>query len=183
MSEILFGLAAGGSLRADLSNPMKLTPRHLFAAVLFGLLLAPVLSYADYMPAERQLERLENIVTLSSTQKSEALQIYQNLKDVMDDMNPTDRPVKGAQSRQDALAAIRSILTPGQQKIYDQTPQRLGGDLGTDPVMRNLHQKISVFVTSYVRTSPAIAAQVGTVQQVFPVNGGSTTNWNGGSGR
>lgn len=67
---------------------MKLAPRSLFLAVLMGLIFAPALSFADYMPAERQLERLENIVTLTSDQKAQALQIYQNLKDVMDDMSP-----------------------------------------------------------------------------------------------
>jgi hypothetical protein len=146
----------------------------LLCSLAFGLALTPAISMADYQPAEVALGKLENIVTLTPTQQKQALEIYQNLKVVMDDMDPADRPMKGMQSRQDALAAIRAILTPDQQAVFDSTPQRLGGDLKNDPVMRALNLKIRTFVTGFARTSPEIAAQVGTVQKVVHVAGGMT---------
>jgi hypothetical protein len=159
---------------------MKLSYPSLLGAMALGLALAPAISRADYQPADRALEKLEAFVTLTPTQEKQALQIYQNLKDVMDSMDPATRPTKGAQSRQDALAAIRAILTPEQQAIYDQTPPRLGGGAKTvDPAMRALNQKIRAFVTGIARNSPEITAQVGTVQKVAPTQSGSMTTMNG----
>ncbi len=155
---------------------MKLSLRSLLGAMALGLTLAPALGRADYQTADRTLEKLETVVPLTPAQEKQALQIYQNLKDVMDSMDPATRPAKGAQSRQDALAAIRAILTPEQQAIYDQTPQRLGGGAkGVDPAMRALNQKIRAFVTAYAKGSAEIAAQVGPVQKVAVLSAGSQT--------
>ena len=154
---------------------MKLSLHSLRAGLVLGLALAPVISRADYQRADRALEKLETVVTLTPDQEKQALQIYQNLKDVMDSLAPADRGPKGAQSRQDALAAIRAILTPAQQATYDQTPQRLGGGAKTaDPALRALNQKIRAFVIDYAQRSPDIAAQVGPVQKVAFQAGGST---------
>jgi hypothetical protein len=160
---------------------MKPSLPSLLCVMVFGLALTPAISLADYQPAETALEKLENIVTLTPAQEKQALQIYQNLKDIMDSMSPADRAEKGAQSRQDALAAIRAILTPDQQAIYDATPQRLGGDLRNDPVMMALNRKIRVFVVNFAKTSPQIAAQVGSVQRAVALAAGSSTTSDGDS--
>jgi len=159
---------------------MKLSLPSLLCALAAGLAFAPVASRADFQPADVALTKLENIVALSPDQEKQALQIFQNLKDVMDSMDPADRPMKGAQSRQDALKAIRAILTPDQQAIYDRTPQRLGGgSTQGDSNMRALNQKIRAFVTGQARSSAEIAAQVGTVQKVQALANGSTTRSDG----
>jgi hypothetical protein len=155
---------------------MKLFPRSSLCALALGLALGPAVALADYQSAENALARLENCVRLSPAQEREARQIFQNLKDIMDDLSPADRPVKGMQSRQDAMAAIRGILTPEQQAIYDRTPQRLGGGMtAADPAMRALRAKISAFVRQAARDAPEVAAAVGTVQKVALDLSGSTT--------
>jgi len=160
---------------------MKLSLPSLLCALAFGLALTPAVSFADYQPAEFALEKLENLVTLTPAQRKQALHIYQNLKDVMDDMSPAERPAKGAQSRQDALAAIRGILTPEQQAIFDRAPPRLGGGAKSDPVMQALRLKIRTFVTDFARTSPEIAAKVGTVKKAVFLATGSMATSNGDS--
>jgi hypothetical protein len=161
---------------------MKRSLPSLLCALVLGLVGAPALSLADYQRADVALGKLESIVTLTPAQKDQALQIFQNLKDVMDSMDPAERPAKGAQSRQDAIAAIRAILTPDQQAVYDRTPQRLGGGAkGLDPAMRALHQKITNFVTAAARTSPDISAQVGAVQTATVAASGSTMRASGAS--
>jgi hypothetical protein len=155
---------------------MKLSLPSVLCALAAGLAFAPVASRADYMPADLAVTRLEHIVTLSPDQEKQARQIFQNLKDVMDSMDPATRPMQGAQSRKDAFAAIRAILTPDQRAIYDRTPQyQGGGSTQGAPGMRELNQKIRAFVTSQARTSPDIAAQVGTVKKVAMVPNGSVT--------
>jgi hypothetical protein len=155
---------------------MKLSLRFYSWALVFGLALTPAVSLADYQSADMALEHLENVVTLSPEQERQALQIFQNLKDIMDDMTPAERPQKGAQSRQDAIAAIRSILTPEQQAIYDRTPQRLGGGSHvSDPAMSALQAKINRFARNFARTSAEIAGQVGTVEKVVQVGSSIAT--------
>ena len=125
---------------------MKPSLPSLLCALAIGLVLTPAVSFADsptppfsnawkpastwpsYQSADVALDKLEAIVTLTPAQQKQALQIYQNLKDVM-------------------APADRAILTRDQQAVYDSTPQRLGGDAKNDPVMRTLNQKIRAFVT------------------------------------
>jgi hypothetical protein len=156
---------------------MKTHPRSFLVALALSLTVAAAAARADYMPADRQLEKLENIVTLTSAQEKQALQIFQNLKDIIDSLSQEDRANgKGVQSHQDAVAAIRSLLTPAQQAVYDRTPQRLGGSgkEGGDPAMSALRLKLSTFVRTTARTSPEIAAQVGTVQKISLLNAGNS---------
>ena len=154
---------------------MKLPPRFLLCTLVLGLALTPALSLAAYQSAEDALGNLETFLVLTPDQEKKALQIFQTLKDVMDTMTPEERPVKGMQYRQDARAAIRAILTPEQQAIYDRTPQRMGGGMTSpDPAMSALRGKISAFARNLARSSPEIAAQVGTVEKVVVLTGGSS---------
>ena len=157
---------------------MKLPPRILLCTLVLGLALTPALSLAAYQSAEDALGNLETFLTLTPDQEKKALQIFQTLKDVMDTMTPEERPVKGMQYRQDARAAIRAILTPEQQAIYDRTPQRMGGGrMSSDPAMSALRGKISAFARNLARTSPEIAAQVGTVEKVVVLGSGSAMHY------
>lgn len=73
-----------------------------------------------YESAEQQLAALETVVrTLSADQRQRALQIYQNLSDVMDSLDPATRPDTGEPSRRDSWRAVRSLLTPEQRVLYD----------------------------------------------------------------
>ena len=155
---------------------MKLSHRFFISAVILGLALTPAVSLAAYMPADRSLARLESIITLTPAQKKVALQIFQELKDTMDAIPDNERAQKGAPIRQQAMADIRGILTPDQQEIYDRTPQRLGGgSTSADPAMKALRTKINAFTENVARTSPEIAAQVGTVEKVTQMNEASTS--------
>jgi len=136
----------------------------------------PVVSRADYQPPDQALFKLEQIVKLTSAQKKEAYKIFDNLKVIMDSMSPEERGAKGAQSRHDALIAIRSILTPDQQAIYDRTPQRLGGGMmSAGPAMDAWRLKIRKLVASFAKRSSAVAAEFGgTVETAGALMDGDT---------
>jgi hypothetical protein len=154
---------------------MKFRLRSVVCALSVAAVLVPSRSLADYQPADVALERLENIVALTPAQEEQALQIFQDLKDIMDSMSPEARPKQGAQARRDAIAAIWEILTPEQRVIYDRTPQRLGGaGRAGDPVMQALYAKIRRFVRQFAQNSPDIAAQVGPIRKVAVRLGGET---------
>jgi hypothetical protein len=147
-------------------HPMK-SSCFLLPCALLGLALAPALRAVNYLAADLQLERLENIVTLTAAQEKQALAIFQNLKDAIEGMTDAERlGARGMQARRDALAAIRAILTPDQQQVFDRTPQRLGGgSTAADPARQAVNARIRTFVRDYVRNSPEIAAQVGAFQR------------------
>ncbi len=159
---------------------MKLSLPSLLCALAAGLAVAPAASRADYQPASFALNKLENIVTLSPAQEKQALKIFEDLKVVMDSMDPADRPMKGAQNRKDAVAAIRAILTPDQQAIEDRTPQRLGGgNAQGDPSIAGVQSE-----DSRLRDQPGPKLHgdrgaVGAVQKVQPLANGAVTQSNG----
>jgi hypothetical protein len=148
------------------SNSMKRSPYFRLCAAAIVLALTPAVDSAEYQPAGRALEKLENCVNLTSAQKKQALQVFQKLKNEMDKMDPADRPTKGMQLQRDAKAAIRAILTPEQLTIYDRTPQRLGGGGTDDPGLRALRLRISAFAREVAQSWPGIAASVGTIQRI-----------------
>jgi Spy/CpxP family protein refolding chaperone len=74
------------------------------------------------------VDRLAKLVGLTAAQKVQATQIFTDQNSaLLAFTSDEDRMIKGAPIRQNARAQIRSILTPEQQKIYDTSPQRLGG--------------------------------------------------------
>jgi hypothetical protein len=172
-----FGLTLGGCHKEKPpSSTMKSFLRPIVCALALGSVFVSTPCFADYQHADTALERLEGIVTLTPAQAKQALQVFQDLKDIMDSISPEERPTKGMPFRQDAVAAIREILTPEQQAIYDRTPQRLGGaGKAGDPAMQALRAKIRGFVRRYVQNSTGIATQVGTIQTVAVAIGGDTT--------
>jgi hypothetical protein len=116
----------------------------------------------QYRSAKNQLAALKGLVRLSSDQERQALRIFQTLKETMDAIPPGVRAQQGAPARQDARAAIRALLTPDQQKIYDSTPQsRGGGSTRGDPERMAFNQKVRAFVISSAQASSEISAQVG----------------------
>jgi len=80
------------------------------------------------------VERLDQLVNLTTDQTVQAAAIFIMQNDAVEAL-PTveDRIMKGMDIRQDTRAQIRAILTPAQLKIYDTSPQRLGGDAMQDP--------------------------------------------------
>ena len=155
---------------------MKLHPRCLLGILILGLALTPAVSFAAYTPADRSLARLESIVTLTPDQKTQAFEIFQKLKDTMDAMPADAKPEQRGHSLQEARAAIRAILTLAQLEIYDHTPQNQGGGSMTpSPAIKALSAKIKAFTENIARTSPEIAAQVGTVAKVTQITGTTTT--------
>ncbi len=132
---------------------------------------------ASYGTPDRAIVKLESIVHLSFRQEHEAYKIFDNLKTAMDALPATaDKLQKMVQINHDARTAIRAILTPDQQMIYDRTPQRLGGGMTkADPAMIALQKKIHDAVINFARTSPAVAAQFGSVQSATAFRGHATT--------
>jgi hypothetical protein len=162
---------------------MRLSVPLLLGVLIQGVAAAPTVGVSGYQSADVALHKLERVVTLSPAQEAQALQIYQDLKDIMDDRDPADRLREKSRFKRDAIAAIRGILTPEQRAVYDRTPQRLGGGSSTvDPATGALLTKIRTFVTDSARTSPQIAAQVGPVQKVEILSGWSRSrSWTIGS--
>lgn len=73
-------------------------------------------------------EKLDQLVGLTPEQKEEAEKIFDDETLAMVKFTSIkDWAEKGADIRQKTHVQIRALLTPAQQKIYDETPQRLGG--------------------------------------------------------
>lgn len=154
-------------------NPSTRFPLVLLAA----LSVAVPSAFANgYQPADRALEKLEGVVSLTPDQEGKALKIFQDLKDTMDSLSPAERPSKGSKARLASIAAIEAILTPEQRELYDRTPQRLGGaGKQGDSVMQAVNVKIRLFALDCAKASPDVAAKVGAVQSVKNIPEGSMT--------
>ena len=81
------------------------------------------------MTPENQVARLNTLVPLTDAQKAVALKIFDDELEALLAIPEADRPAQGAVARRAALADVRAILTPEQQKTYDRTPQSNGGGL------------------------------------------------------
>jgi RNA polymerase sigma factor (sigma-70 family) len=80
------------------------------------------------MQINAAIERLDKLVHLTATQKTQAADVFISENDALQAIaSPEDRLVNGMPIRQNARAQIRVLLTPEQQQIYDAAPQRLGG--------------------------------------------------------
>jgi Spy/CpxP family protein refolding chaperone len=74
------------------------------------------------------VDRLDKLVGLTAAQKAQVAEIFAQQEHALQAIIPVeDRAIKGMPIRQNARAQIHAILTPAQQKIYDTSPQRLGG--------------------------------------------------------
>ncbi len=138
---------------------MKSFLRPLLAALAVGLALVPVIAFSAGMVIGSEVDRLDKLVRLTADQKAQAAQIFTQQEDAMQAFTSMeDRMIKGAPIRQNARAQIRAILMPAQQKIYDISPQRLGGGAQLD---------ISVAVDRLDKLVGLTAAQKVQATQIF----------------
>jgi Spy/CpxP family protein refolding chaperone len=83
------------------------------------------------MSPEQQIERLEQAVgTLTADQKTKITAIFKKTAEKMQAMSPEDRQSwmpKGRELMTAQRTEVRAVLTPDQQKKYDEMPQRGGG--------------------------------------------------------
>ncbi len=110
---------------------MKTLLRPTLAVLALGLAFLPASGFAQNvnMNPQNMADRLEQAVGLSSGQRAQALEIFQKEIEALNVFTPQERPVKGMEARQGALAEVRAMLSPAQQRKYDLTPQGQGGGL------------------------------------------------------
>jgi hypothetical protein len=128
--------------------------------------------------------RLDQLVNLTAGQRAAVTQIFADQNAALQTFtSPEDRMKKGSVIRQNARARIRTLLTPAQQAIYDATPQRLGGGSYHDPdnPLAAQRREVNASVTAWLKASPAIAARLGPIVQIAPVDGSSSFSMSGGS--
>ena len=112
---------------------MKSFLRPILVPFAFGLVLVSPLLGAG-MNIERTVDRLAQLVSLTSQQKNQAAEIFAHENAALQEFpSIQERMEKGMPIRQKSRADIRALLTPAQQQIYDRTPQRLGGGSMQDP--------------------------------------------------
>ncbi len=75
---------------------------------------------------ESRMAELDKLVSLSVTQKTLALEIFEHELDMLFSLPEADRPVKGAAMRKATIDDIRLLLTPEQRQKYDAAPQAQG---------------------------------------------------------
>jgi hypothetical protein len=90
---------------------------------------------AMFDPAAR-VERLNKLVNLSTDQAAAATAVFDRLLQAIGSIPPTENVMANVTANQDARAAIRAILTPAQQHIYDISPQMEGGGATVNPANR-----------------------------------------------
>lgn len=114
------------------------------------LALAPVVTLAAGMDVGRMVDTrvnwLDQLVQLTATQKAQAAVVFKTEIDALQAFTSLDdRMIKGTPIRQNSRAQIRTLLTPAQQRIYDASPQRLGGGSMNDPA--RLAERVDKVVT------------------------------------
>jgi len=76
------------------------------------------------MTAEQRIEQIEQAVgSLSADQKKKIAGIYAAMAEKMQGLSQEDRREKGMALMQDARKEVRAVLTPEQQKKFDEMPQ------------------------------------------------------------
>ena len=77
--------------------------------------------------AEQQIERIEQAVgTLSAEQKTKLKAIYAKTAEKLQAIPQEERREKGMEIYQATRKEVRAVLTPEQQKKYDEMPQGRG---------------------------------------------------------
>ncbi|MEO5958037.1 MAG: hypothetical protein ABIZ49_11275, partial [Opitutaceae bacterium] len=95
---------------------------------------------------ESRVDRLHQLVTLTTPQKTRIVEIFRLEDTELAALTKEDRLIKGMDSRQASRARVRAALTPAQQKIYDRAPQMSGGGL-TIPTAENRLARLDESVT------------------------------------
>src|SRR5579862_6856208 len=112
---------------------MKSCLRHTMITLALGLASFPAISAAQGMNSSNMVDRLDQVVTLTADQKVLATEVFVEENKALQAIPPEDRAEQGMPIRQAARAKVRALLTPEQQKIYDQTPQTQGGGQTVNP--------------------------------------------------
>lgn len=83
------------------------------------------------MTAEQRIERLEQAVgTLGAGQKTKINDIYAKAAEKLQGLSPEDRREKGAEILQESGRQVRAVLTPEQQKKFDEMMAQGRGERG-----------------------------------------------------
>ena len=124
---------------------MKSSLKKLVAVLALGAVLLPVVSVAQdgpppekrgpggpgggrgRMTPEQQVERLDKAVALTADQKTQITAIFKDTAAAMQAIPQEERREKGAELRKAANEKIRAVLTPEQQKKFDDLPPMGGG--------------------------------------------------------
>jgi Spy/CpxP family protein refolding chaperone len=114
------------------------------------------------------VDRLDKLVGLTAAQKAQVAEIFAQQEHALQAFTSIDdRMIKGMPIRQKARAEIRAALTPAQQKIYDTSPQRLGGGAmqdaaaiasRVDKVVTLTDDQVAPVAAIYQKLSDAMAA-------------------------
>ncbi len=110
-----------------------------------GLASFPAISAAQGMNSSNMAARLDQVVTLTADQKVQVTEIFTEENTALQAIPAEDRVEKGMPIRQAARAQVRALLTPEQQRIYDQTPQTQGGGQTVNPA--NMAARMDKVVT------------------------------------
>src|SRR5436305_451747 len=112
---------------------MKSSLRAYLVPLVLGFVVVSRL-FAAGANVDRRVDLLAQLVGLNEEQKTRARAIFSDENTALQQFSSLeDRMEKGAPIRQKSRADIRALLTPPQQKIYDRSPQRLGGGAMRDP--------------------------------------------------
>jgi hypothetical protein len=112
------------------------------------------------MSPENSVARLDKIVSLSNAQKKMAAEIFAEEIDELASLAPNERADKRTAIRQAAGAEVTMLLTPEQQQIMDANQHTVFSQSA----------EVRAKVASFLRTSSAIAARVGTVTRLVMVS-------------
>lgn len=123
------------------------------------LALAFVPARAAGPSVDLRLDRLHELVSLTSAQKAKAAEVFRREDAELAVLPAENRPLKGMEARQASRDRVRALLTPAQQKIYDRAPQLRGGGL-TLPTPETRVANLDATVT-------LTAAQKGVALQIF----------------
>lgn len=90
---------------------------------------------ADRLPPNisRKVHQLDALVQLSAAQQTDAATQFAQEDEALGKIPSAERPEKGATIRVGTRDQIRALLTPEQRRIYDISPQSVGGGLSIDP--------------------------------------------------
>ncbi len=110
---------------------MKLL-RILLASLAFSLVGLASLQAAG-PSIEMRVDRLDALVHLTPKQKVEIAAVFREEDEALAQIKPSDMPALSSPARQASRAGVRALLTPEQRKVYDLSPQTLGGGLVANP--------------------------------------------------
>ena len=110
---------------------MKSFKTLLVAAALSAAFVSPAMHAQDQqkkggrgMPSpEQQVARLDEALTLTADQKTKITAILKSSAEKMQALSQEERREKGREIREEANKEIKALLTPEQQKKFDEMPQ------------------------------------------------------------